>query len=152
MKYLSVFSIQPVVSCFVYFNQNPFMSHGGGSQNDLTVDTHKQNQVLADEILYLLDVERHEAELLAQHGRDGQKVVEVLHHTESHGHQLKHSDGKEMVHPHLVFSLSPDQLKILRGSKRWKAMKAIFEITHDVIESEVEHIIRFRFKQSGVRK
>lgn len=144
MKLLKRFQIPHHKTVSFFYSTLP---QQGGSTQDVstTKDLHKENQRLADEILYMLDVERHEAELFAQHGKDGHKVAEVLHHVEHHGHRLKNKDQETELHPHIVFGISPEQLKILRGSKRWKTIKALFEISHDIMESEVEQIIRFRF-------
>lgn len=131
---------------FLYSSFKPFrqIAYFDNSQSVSRsyISSSEKIKALAQETKRLLEVERHQKELIQNHGNNGHKVVQVLHHVENHGHKVKTSNEET---PHVVFSLSQEQLKILQASKRWKTLKKIFDITHDVIESEVEHVIKFQF-------
>ncbi len=108
------------------------MAHASTDQSALAEAQKQRISALRAEAQRLI----HEKEL-HHHGDDGHHVAKILNHVHDHAEsEIRHV-------PHLVFSLTPDQLWILKGSQRYRALKAMFDITHDVIEGEVEHVIRF---------
>jgi len=92
----------------------------------------------------------HEKELLL-HGKDGHKVNSILNDVESHAKIIHDSEAGNQ---HIVFMLTTKQLKLLTISQKYRAIKSMLQIVHDVIENEVEHILeettlQVKFKIEG---
>ncbi len=96
----------------------------------------KEEAIKKMKVLHLqAQKEIHEAELRAH--PKGQQVIQVLNEVEDHA-----KNGNRST-PHITFFLTKDELWVLTESQRYKALQNLFQITHQIIEGEVEHTIQF---------
>ena len=108
------------------------------------MDIQERLEALHKDAIFMHQKARHEQELKDNHGQSGHKVAQVLHEIEAHA--LSIVKKSQPTPQRVMFSLTREQINILVASKRYKTIREIIDLTHEIIEGEVEHVIYFSYE------